>query len=173
MLNLTLSFLHSSSDNVLSDYAIGACVATLTACAQTCSLLRRFIVWTCWSDFAWLRMLVVHTESASLIDLSLKFFHPRILSLFLVHSQHLSFVTSFTPPSIPVLQSSHVTVWQSQSYCLTHFWYCRFGAWLSFTWLATHYHSTSGCCISVHERMYVLHTITASTCTSELHVYSP
>ena len=67
------------------------------------------------------RMLVVCTESAPLIHLSLKFFHPITQSLYLVHTQHFSFVTSFTPPSIPVSQSSHVTVWHSLSYCLTHF----------------------------------------------------
>ena len=67
------------------------------------------------------RMLVVRTESAPLIHLSLKFFHPITQSLYLVHTQHFSFITSFTPPSIPVSQSSHVTVWHSLSYCLTHF----------------------------------------------------
>ena len=42
--------------------------------------------------------------------------HPTILCLYLVHTRHFSFVTNFTPPSISVSQSRHVTVWHWRSY---------------------------------------------------------
>ena len=56
--------------------------------AQAWSHLRRFIAWTCMSDFAWSSTLVITTESALLIHLSLKFFHPWILSLYLAQTWH-------------------------------------------------------------------------------------
>ena len=48
---------------------------------------------------------------------------PSEILIKVIYTQHFSIVTSFTLASIPVSQSSHITVWHSQSYCLTHIWY--------------------------------------------------
>ena len=48
--------------------------------ARVWSHLRWFIAWTCTSDFGQSSTLVVRTESAPLIHLSLRFFHPWILA---------------------------------------------------------------------------------------------
>ena len=76
------------------------------------------IACVCWSFRAWSRTLLVRTESAPLIHLSLKFFFPLILS------------TNVLPPSFLISQSSHVIVWHSRSklrcYFLNVSWVTRF-----------------------------------------------
>ena len=123
MSNLALSLFRSSSVRELSDRAIGAYEATLAPCTRACSRLCKFIACTCWSDLAWSKTLVVRTELAPVIHLSLKFFPPIILSLYLAQARHFSSVTTFTPASVSVAQSSHVTVWHLRSYLDTHFVY--------------------------------------------------
>ena len=93
------------------------------------SLCSRAITWLCCSLLAWSRILLARTESAPCIHWSLKFWLHGNFDQNLVHTVHFSFLTTLIPPSTTALQSTQVTLLQSQSNSCSHFWnvvYCTF-----------------------------------------------
>lgn len=79
------------------------------------------IAWVCWSFLAWSWTLLILTESAPAIHLSLKLFLPQILSTNSVQALHFSWATTFFPRSLSLEQSSHDKVWYSRSRSRCHF----------------------------------------------------
>ena len=103
---------------MLSALAVGTyeLVGALLPIAR--SHFSRFIAHSCWSDRAWSRILLLQTDSAPVIQHSLKFLRPLSFILNLVKTLHRSLVL---PGWTSVSQSSHVTVWHSLSMSTFHF----------------------------------------------------
>ena len=98
------------------------------------NILRSFCYYMlktiCWSACAWLRMLLVHTDSAPRSHGSLKFLLVAILVLNLAHTLHRSLVTISFLPLSSMSQSSHLTVRHSRSISVFHFWYVAYTTFL-------------------------------------------
>ena len=142
MSNLFLVLSFSSADIVFNNTTMGASATVLWPIDTACSLLSKLIACPCCSLVAWSQILLVRIESAPVIHLSLKFFLCIIRNRNLLHTEHLSFLTTFVPPSTALSHSSHETVPNSRSKSRRHFSNVVYATFLFFSWEARSYCSS-------------------------------
>ena len=83
---------------------------------------------------AWSRILLVRIDSAPIIHLSLKFFLCIMRNRDLLHTEHLSFLTTFVLPSTAFSHSSHERVSNSRSKSCFHLSNVVYATFLFFSW---------------------------------------